>query len=93
MPRPERSSQAVAVKRSGQASAPAFDRERHRRPSRSSVVRRLVPLLVAAVVLYGVEPAILEMIGAYRRLRDVDPGWWIVVVAASAASTWCMCSL
>jgi hypothetical protein len=44
-------------------------------------------------VLYGVAPVILEVLGAYRRLRDVDPGWWIVVVATSAASTWCMCSL
>jgi uncharacterized protein (TIRG00374 family) len=57
------------------------------------VVRRVVPLAVAAVVLYGVAPAILEVLGAYRRLRDVDPGWWIVVIATSAAGTWCMCSL
>jgi uncharacterized protein (TIRG00374 family) len=57
------------------------------------VLRRAVPLVVAAVVLYGVAPAMLEVLGAYRRLRDVDPAWWIVVVATSAAGTWCMCSL
>jgi uncharacterized protein (TIRG00374 family) len=57
------------------------------------VFRRLVPLVVAAVVLYGVAPAILEVLGAYRRLKDVDPGWWIVMVATSAAGTWCMCAL
>lgn len=68
------------------------DRERDGGRSRT-VVLRLVPLVVAAVVLYGVAPAALEVLGAYRRLRDVDPGWWIVVVAASAASNWCMCSL
>jgi uncharacterized protein (TIRG00374 family) len=50
-------------------------------------------LVIAAVVLYGVAPAILEVLGAYRRLRDVDPGWWIVVVASSAAGIWCMCAL
>ncbi|MGH2868499.1 MAG: UPF0104 family protein, partial [Solirubrobacteraceae bacterium] len=50
-------------------------------------------LLVAALVLYGVAPAILEVLGAYHRLRDVDPGWWIVVVAMAAAGTWCMCAL
>jgi len=50
-------------------------------------------LIVAAVVLYGVAPATLEVLGAYRRLRDVDPGWWIAVVAMTAASTWCMCAL
>lgn len=32
-------------------------------------------------------PAILEVLGGYRRLRDVDPGWWIVVVAIAAAGT------
>jgi uncharacterized protein (TIRG00374 family) len=68
------------------------DRERERRRSRT-VVRRLVPLVVAAVVLYGVAPAVLEVLGAYRRLRHVAPGWWIVVLATSAASNWCMCSL
>jgi uncharacterized protein (TIRG00374 family) len=50
-------------------------------------------VLVAAVVLYGVAPAILEVAGAYRRLKDVDPGWWVVVVAAAVASNWCMCAL
>jgi uncharacterized protein (TIRG00374 family) len=57
------------------------------------VVRRVVALAVAAVVLYGVAPAILEVLGAYGRLRDVDPGWWIAVVFTSAAATWCMCAL
>jgi uncharacterized protein (TIRG00374 family) len=50
-------------------------------------------LLLAAVVLYGVAPAILEVLGAYRRLTDVDPGWWIAVIATSAAGIWCMCAL
>jgi hypothetical protein len=57
------------------------------------VVRRVVALGVAAVVLYGVAPAVLEVFGAYGRLRDVDPAWWVAVVATSAAATWCMCAL
>jgi uncharacterized protein (TIRG00374 family) len=80
------------VKEGGRAGGSLPDRERDGRWS-WTVVRRLVPLVVAAVVLYGVAPAALEVLGAYRRLRDVDPGWWIVVVVASAASNWCMCSL
>jgi len=52
-----------------------------------------MPLAVAAVVLYGVAPAILEVLGAYKRLSDVDPAWWIAVVATSAAGNMCMCSL
>jgi len=58
-----------------------------------AVVRRLIPLLVTAVVLYGVAPAVLEVLGAYRRLRDVDPAWWIAVAGSSAAGIWCMCAL
>lgn len=57
------------------------------------MIRRLIPLVVAAVVLYGVAPAVLEVLGAYPRLRDVDPAWWIVVVGTSAAGVWCMCVL
>ncbi len=57
------------------------------------MLRRLVPLAVAAVVLYGVAPAILEVLGAYKRLSDVDPAWWIAVVATSAAGNMCMCAL
>ena len=55
--------------------------------------RRILTLTVAAVVLYGVAPAVLEVLGAYRRLTDVDPAWWIAVVATSAAGIWCMCAL
>ena len=58
-----------------------------------ALVRRVATLIVAAVVLYGVAPAILEVLGAYRRLRDVHPGWWIVVFMAWVASTWCTCAL
>jgi putative heme transporter len=56
-------------------------------------VKRLVPIVIAGLVLYGVAPAVLEVLGAYRRLGDLDPGWWLVVLAASAAGTWCMCAL
>ena len=64
---------------------------RHRRAKGTS--RRILALSVAAIVLYGVAPAVLEVLGAYRRLTDVDPAWWIVVVAMSAAGTWCMCAV
>jgi uncharacterized protein (TIRG00374 family) len=87
------SARLVVVKRSAWRGGPLPDRKRRGRASGTGLVRRLVPLVVAAVVLYGVAPATLEVLGAYRRLRHVDPGWWIVVVAASAASTWCMCAL
>jgi uncharacterized protein (TIRG00374 family) len=84
----------ASTERAGQIPAPRRDRRRNQRtPRPKAVVKRVVPLIVAAVVLYGVAPAILEVAGAYRRLKDVDPGWWIVVVAAAVASNWCMCAL
>jgi uncharacterized protein (TIRG00374 family) len=58
-----------------------------------AIVKRLLALIVAVLVMYGVAPAILEVLGAYRRLREVDPGWWIAVLVTTAASTWCMCAL
>lgn len=64
-----------------------------RRPLAPEVIKRAVALVVAGAVLYGVAPAILEVLGAYSRLRDIDPGWWIAVIATTAASTWCMCAL
>src|SRR5579859_6186090 len=54
------------------------------RPAPRAVVKRLLTLLLAGVVLYGVAPAVLEVLGAYKRLTDVDPAWWIAVVATSA---------
>ena len=62
-------------------------------PPARAVVKRLLTLLVAAVVLYGVAPAVLEVLGAYTRIGDVHPGWWIAAVATSAAGNWCMCAL
>lgn len=63
------------------------------RPAPRAVLKRLLTLALAAVVLYGVAPAVLEVLGAYNRLTDVDPGWWVAVVATSAAGVWCLCAL
>lgn len=64
-----------------------------RTPSTRWVVRRAATLLVAGLVIYGLAPAVLEVLGAYRRLQDLDPAWWILVFAASVASNWSMCAL
>jgi uncharacterized protein (TIRG00374 family) len=92
MPRDESSAGRLTARRT-RAPLPSRDRGARPRITGKSVIRRLAPLIVAAVVLYGVAPATLEVLGAYQRLSDVDPAWWIVVVATSAAGTWCMCSL
>jgi uncharacterized protein (TIRG00374 family) len=56
-------------------------------------MKRLVPVVIAGLVLYGVAPAVLEVLGAYRRLGNLAPEWWLAVIATSAAGTWCMCAL
>ena len=61
-------------------------------PGRAGV-KRLVPVLIAGLVLYGVAPAVLEVLGAYRRLGNLDPMLSIAVLATSAAGIWCMCAL
>jgi hypothetical protein len=63
------------------------------RPPARAVVKRVFTLLVAAVVLYGVAPTVLEVLGAYEQIGDVHPGWWIAAIATSAAGIWCMCTL
>lgn len=74
---------------SGSSSTP----QHPRRWATAGLVKRLLALIVAAVVLYGLAPAILEVLGAYRRLRDVDPGWWVVVLITTGGGIWCMCAL
>ena len=86
------STHAHAAKDVGWA-ARAQQRSAHRHRRARGLRRRILTLSVAAIVLYGVAPAVLEVLGAYRRLTDVDPAWWIVAAGMSAAGTWCMCAL
>src|SRR5204863_4643152 len=50
---------------------PSSPRESAPHPQAIAIVKRTLALILAAVVLYGVAPAILEVLGAYRRLGDV----------------------
>ncbi|MGN6168155.1 MAG: lysylphosphatidylglycerol synthase transmembrane domain-containing protein [Solirubrobacteraceae bacterium] len=67
-------------------------RSRHR-PLTGTLVRRILATAVACLVLYGLAPALLEVLGAYRQLKEIDPGWWLAVIASAAAGTACMCAL
>lgn len=79
---------------SGSGAQPGLEeRNAPRHAWAKDIRRRILTLIVAAVVLYGVGPAVLEVFGAYRRLTDVDPAWWIALVATSAAGLWCMCAV
>jgi uncharacterized protein (TIRG00374 family) len=52
------------------------------------LVRRAAALALTALVLYGVAPAVGEVLGAWPQVRDLDPWWFAGMVVAEAASCW-----
>src|SRR4051812_19725489 len=46
--------------------------------------QRIIGLVITALVLYGVAPAILEVFGAFDRINQIQPWWWAAMVAAQA---------
>src|SRR5215212_811093 len=55
-----------------------------------ALARRGVLLAITAVSLYLLAPALLEVFGAYDRLDEFNPLWWIAMVALQAGSYSCM---
>ena len=51
---------------------------------------RLLALGITALVLYGVAPAIAEVLGAWDRLDELEPLWWVVVLATQVAGLICL---
>src|SRR3954454_3807122 len=47
--------------------------------------QRLLGLAVTALVLYGAAPAILQVLGAFDDLDQIEPWWWAAVVVTQAA--------
>jgi putative heme transporter len=56
----------------------------------SSLARRGVLLAITAVSLYLLAPALLQVFGAYDRLNDFNPLWWLAMVALQIGSYACM---
>jgi uncharacterized protein (TIRG00374 family) len=48
--------------------------------------QRIIGLVVTALVLYGVAPAILEVFGAFDRIDTIQGWWWGVMVLTQAAA-------
>jgi uncharacterized protein (TIRG00374 family) len=46
-----------------------------------------------ALVLYGVAPALGAVFSSWPRIRQIAPEWFGVMVAAQAASLWCLAKL
>jgi uncharacterized protein (TIRG00374 family) len=52
--------------------------------------RRILGLALTALVLYGVAPAVVDVLGGWRHLDEVAPRWWIAVVLTQVAGWACM---
>jgi uncharacterized protein (TIRG00374 family) len=50
------------------------------------MIKRILGLLVCALVLYGVAPAVLQVLNAWPQVIDIKPYWFAAMVAAQVAS-------
>jgi uncharacterized protein (TIRG00374 family) len=55
--------------------------------------RRVLGLALTALVLYGVAPAVIDVLGGWRDLDRVAPQWWIAVIATQVAGWGCLWAL
>jgi uncharacterized protein (TIRG00374 family) len=55
--------------------------------------KRILALAVTALALYGVAPAVVEVLGGWRDLDSVSPAWWIAVLGTQVAGWWCLWAL
>jgi uncharacterized protein (TIRG00374 family) len=58
--------------------------------SASTLARRGVLLAITGVSLYLLAPALLQVFGAFDRLDEFNPLWWIAMVALQVGSYACM---
>src|SRR5690242_10336007 len=52
--------------------------------------RRIFGLALTALMLYGVAPAVVDVLGGWRDLKRVSPAWWIAVLVTQVAGWVCM---
>ncbi len=60
---------------------------------RRHLVRRVIALGLLGGTLYLLGPSVVETLSSWPQLKNVDPLWLIVVVAAQVASNACLCWL
>ena len=63
------------------------------RITRGAILKRLLTVTVAGVALYGLAPKLGAVLGAWPRLRDIKPGWFVVMAVSESASLVCMCAV
>jgi uncharacterized protein (TIRG00374 family) len=50
------------------------------------MVKRILGLVVFGIVLYGVAPAVLQVLNAWPEVVDIQPYWFAAMIAAQVAS-------
>jgi uncharacterized protein (TIRG00374 family) len=55
--------------------------------------RRILALALTGLVLYGVAPAVVDVLGGWRDLDRVAPQWWIAVILTQVGGWGCMWAL
>lgn len=55
-----------------------------------ALLRRVAALTLCGLVLYGVTPALAEVLGAWPKVRDIQPWWLAAMLLAQAASCACL---
>jgi uncharacterized protein (TIRG00374 family) len=55
--------------------------------------RRIIALVITAVVLYGAWPAVLEVLGAFDDLDGIKPWWWGAVLVSQILALTCFCQV
>src|SRR4051794_41309695 len=52
--------------------------------------RRILGLALTALMLYGVAPAVVDVLGGWHDLDRVSPAWWLAVLATQVAGWACL---
>jgi putative heme transporter len=55
--------------------------------------RRILALALTGLVLYGVAPAVVDVLGGWRNLDEVAPQWWIAVLLTQVGGWFCLWAL
>lgn len=77
----------------GRTSARVRAQSEHRRITRGAILKRSLPVVVAALALYGLAPTLGHVLGGWPRLRDIEPGWFAAMAVTQCVSLICMCTV
>jgi uncharacterized protein (TIRG00374 family) len=65
----------------------------HQRITLGAILKRSLPVMLAALALYGLAPKLGEVLGGWPRLRDIEPAWFAAMAVTESASLICMCAV